>query len=294
MPTLFLIPAARETCRRGGSLEADKPKRTRWLSGATKNCSTRGDLRTATTTPDHFVSIRPTIPVRLHRYRPVTGLRLLRSANRGKRRTMIEAFTLATAHHFGDALASQARLRYKTFVAHRGLPHQHYAGLEYDEFDTPAAVYFVWRDDAGDVRGLARLLPTIRPYMLQAYWPEMVETEPLPASPDIWEVTRVCVDRALRPAQRLRVFPEVFAAVDEFCARQGIAAIVGVTRPHLITHHYRSGYRWLGQPALVEGEIERAFTLPCGQIRSRAACERLAIPASVLRTSVAERWAQAA
>ncbi len=207
---------------------------------------------------------------------------------------MIEAFTLATAHHFGDALASQARLRYRTFVAHRGLPHAHYAGLEYDEFDTPAAVYFVWRDPADAVRGLARLLPTTRPYMLQAYWPELVKDEPLPASPAVWEVTRVCVDRSLPTAQRLRVFPELFAGVDEFCARQGIAAIVGVTRPHLITYHYRSGYRWLGPAAEVEGEMERAFTLPCGAIRSRAACDKLAIPDSVLRTVVAEPWAQAA
>lgn len=207
---------------------------------------------------------------------------------------MIEAFTLATAHHYGDALASQARLRYKTFVAHRGLPHQHYAGLEYDEFDTPAAVYFVWRDSSKMVRGLARLLPTTRPYMLQAYWPELVEDEPLPASPEIWEVTRVCVDRSLLPAQRLRVFPEIFAGIDEFCASQDIAAIVGVTRPHLITHHWRSGYRWLGRPAEVEGEMERAFALRSGEIRSQTACEKLAIPASVLNARVDEPWAQAA
>ncbi len=207
---------------------------------------------------------------------------------------MIEAFTLATAHHFGDALASQARLRFKVFVAHRGLPHHHYAGLEYDEFDTPAAVYFVWRDAAQVVRGMARLLPTTRPYMMQAYWPDLVEDGPLPASPAIWEVTRVCVDRALPITLRQRVFPEIFAGVDEFCARQGIAAIVGVTRPHLITHYYSSGYRWLGRAAKVEGEMERAFTLPCGAIRAHAACDKLAIPASVLHTTVAEPWAQAA
>jgi N-acyl-L-homoserine lactone synthetase len=207
---------------------------------------------------------------------------------------MIEAFTLATAHHFGDALASQARLRYQTFVAHRKLPHHHYAGLEYDEFDTPAAAYLVWRDEAQVVRGLVRLLPTERPYMLQTYWPTLIEDGPLPASPTVWEATRVCVDRSLAPSQRIRVFPELFAGVDEFCAALDIESIIGVTRPHLVTHHYRTDYQWLGQPAEVEGEIERAFLLKRGKIRSRIACEKLAIPASVLRMSLTEPFARAA
>ena len=59
---------------------------------------------------------------------------------------MIEAFSLKTAHYFGDVLASQAQLRYRVFVQHRGLHHTHYDCMEYDEFDTPAAVYLVWRD----------------------------------------------------------------------------------------------------------------------------------------------------
>ena len=69
-------------------------------------------------------------------------------------RKMIEAFSLATAHLFQDALASQARLRFRVFVEQRGLPHSHYDGLEYDEFDTPSAVYLVWRDQGQVVRGL--------------------------------------------------------------------------------------------------------------------------------------------
>lgn len=206
---------------------------------------------------------------------------------------MIEAFTLATAHHFGDALASQARLRYKIFVAHRKLPHHHYGGLEYDEFDTPAATYLVWRDEAQVVRGLVRLLPTERPYMLQAYWPTLIDSGALPASGDIWEATRVCVDRSVPTQQRFRIFPELFAGVEEFCAAHDIKAIIGVTRPHLVTHHYQS-YRWLGQPAEVEGEIERAFMLNRGEIRSRSACEKFSIPASVLRMMSSEPLARAA
>ncbi|MGD0632830.1 MAG: acyl-homoserine-lactone synthase [Beijerinckiaceae bacterium] len=206
---------------------------------------------------------------------------------------MIEAFTLATAHHFGDALASQARLRYKTFVAHRGLPHNHYAGLEYDEFDTPAAVYFVWRDKTFTVRGLARLLPTSRPYMMQSYWPELVDGTP-PSAPDMWEVTRVCIDRSFPAAQRLRIFPEIFAGIDEYCGMEGIKSLIGVATPPLVKHHSRSSFQWLGQPAEVEGKIERAFLLPQGLIRMHETCEKLSIPESVLRIAPSESFAIAA
>src|SRR4051794_17428844 len=106
---------------------------------------------------------------------------------------MIEAFSLKTAHLFQDAMASQARLRYRVFVERRRLPHTYHEDLEFDEFDTPAAVYFVWRDRDRVVRGMIRLLRTDRAYMLKSYWPHLAR-EALPESRDVWEMTRVCVD----------------------------------------------------------------------------------------------------
>ena len=41
-----------------------------------------------------------------------------------------------------------------------------FQGMEYDQYDTPAATYFVWQDGEGVVRGVARVIPTDRPYML--------------------------------------------------------------------------------------------------------------------------------
>src|ERR1700721_2085751 len=98
---------------------------------------------------------------------------------------MIEAFNLATAHLFQDALASQARVRFKVFLQQRGLPHSHYSGLEYDEFDTPSAVYLVWRDQDLVVRGLVRLLRTDRPYMLKSFWPWLGASGQPPQGTDV-------------------------------------------------------------------------------------------------------------
>lgn len=180
---------------------------------------------------------------------------------------MIEAFSLKTAHWFGDALASQARLRYRIFVKYRALPHNHCDGMEYDEFDTPATVYLVWRDQNLIVRGLVRVAPTSLPYMLESYWPFLCKTRQLPKCEDVWEITRVCVDKECEPRIRLRIMPELLCALQEFCFGNGISAIVGVTRPHLVTYFRREGMEWLGDAAEIEGQQEAAFWVPTEYLR---------------------------
>jgi acyl homoserine lactone synthase len=202
---------------------------------------------------------------------------------------MIEGFSLSTAHCFGDALASQARLRHRVFVERRHLDHETYDGMEYDAFDTPAAYYLVWRDDSYCVRGLIRLLPTTRPYMLQTCWPELVAEGPTPAAPDLWEITRVCVDKQLAPELRCRILPELLCGVAECFERFGVNAMIGVTRPHLIEHFIRRGVRWLGPAALVEGEMERAFMVPREHIRPAAHLRRYGISTPVLRLETPEQ-----
>ncbi|MGY3487889.1 N-acyl-L-homoserine lactone synthetase [Bradyrhizobium sp. USDA 4011] len=196
---------------------------------------------------------------------------------------MIEAFSLATAHLYQDALASQARLRYDVFVKQRGLDHSSFDELEFDEFDTPSALYLVWRDGERRVRGMARLLVTNRPYMLARYWPFLVKSGALPNSSEIWEVTRVCVDRTLAPEVRRTVFPELLSAIAEFFQANGFAGMVGVTRQHLLSHFIREGIEWLGDEALIEGEVERAFFVPTAHIRPVYFCRKYAIPGSVLK-----------
>ncbi|TKV80103.1 GNAT family N-acetyltransferase [Bradyrhizobium elkanii] len=196
---------------------------------------------------------------------------------------MIEAFSLATAHLYQDALASQARLRNDVFVKQRGLDHSSFDELEFDEFDTPSALYLVWRDEERRVRGMARLLRTDRPYMLARYWPFLVNERALPNSCDIWEVTRVCVDRTLTPPVRRTVFPELLSAIAEFFQANGFAGMVGVTRQHLLAHFIREGIDWLGDEALIEGEVERAFFVPTAHIRPVYFCRKYGIPSSVLK-----------
>jgi acyl homoserine lactone synthase len=195
---------------------------------------------------------------------------------------MIEAFSLKTAHHFGDALASQARLRYRVFVQQRALPHPSYDGMEYDEFDTPAAVYLVWRDPNLVVRGLMRLVPTTVPYMLESYWPHLCQKRALPKSDKVLEVSRVCVDRTYDANVRLVIMPELLCAIQEFSLHNGIEAAVGVTRKHLIDHFLRTGIEWMGEESEIEGEREAAFWAPTPYMRPVWHCAKYKIPNRVL------------
>jgi acyl homoserine lactone synthase len=198
---------------------------------------------------------------------------------------MIEAFSLATAHHFQDALASQARLRYDVFVRRRKLDHTSWGGLEFDEFDTPAATYLVWRDEQRAVRGLARLLRTTIPYMLRSYWPYLVDGGELPSAPGVFEVTRVCVDKTVEPKIRRTIFPELLCAIEEFLRLNDGSGMIGVTREHLLSHFVRSGIRWLGPAHPIEGEMERAFFVPTACIRPTWHCQRFGIGDHVLSSS---------
>jgi len=207
---------------------------------------------------------------------------------------MIEAFSLATAHLFQDALASQARLRFRVFVQLRGLSHAHFEDLEYDEFDTPSAVYLVWRDGERVVRGLIRLLRTDRPYMLETYWPHLVATGELPHRGNVWEVTRVCVDKNVRPSIRRMILPELLTAAQEFLVARNAVGMIGVTREHLLSHFIRNGIVWLGEATSVEGERERAFFVPTANIRPAHHCEKYGISHSVLRNAAVETLRNAA
>jgi N-acyl-L-homoserine lactone synthetase len=128
----------------------------------------------------------------------------------------IDCVTIATAHRFGDAIASQHRLRHRVFIERQGWNVMSWEGMEFDQFDTLATTYFLWSDDHGAVRGTARIYPTMLPYMLQSIWPDMVTEEPLPRDPHVWEGSRIAIDASLDRATQKRVLGELFCAYLEF------------------------------------------------------------------------------
>ena len=141
---------------------------------------------------------------------------------------MIYCVNYRTWSHFGAALASQFRLRYQMLVDAQYWDVGRFQGMEYDQYDTPAATYLVWQDEHGVVRGSVRTVPTDRPYMLKDLWPDIVEKIPLPQSLSVWEATRFCVDRDLPKEVRQRVKHELVCAFLEFGLKNDIRQMIGV------------------------------------------------------------------
>jgi acyl homoserine lactone synthase len=147
---------------------------------------------------------------------------------------MIDAFSFETAHLLGNILPEILRLRHKIFVESQNYQVPQFNGMEYDQFDTPAAMYFVWRDFSGKARAVARLIPTTQAFMIGELWPGLVAGSELPRRSDVWEVTRLGLDPDLTADQRRQAVGELVCALGEFALRQGISSYLFVTHPRIM------------------------------------------------------------
>jgi N-acyl-L-homoserine lactone synthetase len=143
--------------------------------------------------------------------------------------------TWENAHLHGEAWISHHRLRYRIFVERQGWAVPTYNGLEYDEFDTPAARYILWLDSDNQARAATRLLQTTRPFMIKKLWPHLVH-KPLPEGPSIWEATRFCCDRTLEPRLRRKAIAELICGCQEFGVANGVQKYLGVMPPWIFKH----------------------------------------------------------
>jgi acyl homoserine lactone synthase len=135
---------------------------------------------------------------------------------------MVDVVTWENAHLYGTALISHHRLRYRLFVERQGWDLPSYRGMEYDQFDTPAAIYLLSRGASGQVRGVTRLIPTTYPYMIKELWPGLVGDHDLPSTPEVWEGSRFGVEPELDAATRNHVVAELVLACQEFGLLHGV------------------------------------------------------------------------
>jgi N-acyl-L-homoserine lactone synthetase len=167
---------------------------------------------------------------------------------------MIDVFNMETAHHLGDSLHTMFQVRYRVFIERRHYEVPHLREMEWDEFDTPAAVYFLGRDRGSGPCAVGRMIPTTFPYMISSLWPELAGDGRLPSRPDVWEISRVGVERRLRPAARRRYLGGLICAFAEFGLRNNVTSFLVVSHESLI-HHNLIDIGWrvdvLGAPRLV-------------------------------------------
>ena len=69
--------------------------------------------------------------------------------------------------------------------------------MEWDQYDTPAAIYLVYLSPEGEAWGCSRLTPVERGSMLKDLWPELVDKPDNVFVPGVWEGTRFCIEKTL-------------------------------------------------------------------------------------------------
>lgn len=135
--------------------------------------------------------------------------------------------------------------------------------LEIDAFDNDYAEYLVVCDARTQEHlGSMRLLPTDRSHILGNLFPSLCE-EGVPSGPEIREITRLCLSRRLKSAERRIVFHRLVTALVEYALLTGISAYTAVTSMHWLTQTLALGWRCrpLGMPQIVGGELVCAMMI---------------------------------
>nr|CCA87921.1 acyl-homoserine-lactone synthase (Autoinducer synthesis protein solI) [Ralstonia syzygii R24] len=80
--------------------------------------------------------------------------------------------------------------RYKVFVERLKWHLPCEEGRECDQFDRTDTMHLIALGDREEIVGCARLLPTTRPYLLESVFPALLNGQPPPSSPQVWELSR--------------------------------------------------------------------------------------------------------
>ena len=133
---------------------------------------------------------------------------------------------------------------------------------EVDQFDDTHATYLVLADGQGTHLGSARLLPTIRPHILDSFFGELCDGAP-PRGPAIREITRFCLDRRLTARQRRSVRNALVAALAEHALENDISLYTAIAEIGWLQQILSFGWRCqpLGLPRQINGSMLGALRI---------------------------------
>jgi acyl homoserine lactone synthase len=199
---------------------------------------------------------------------------------------MITCVHSENLNEFGALWHRQFLLRHEGFIERQDYNVKTFRGMEYDQYDTPAASYLVYHTDEGEVLGVNRLTPVTQGCMLQDLWPDLVEDQTLFESPVVWEGTRYCITKDASPELRQRIIHEMAIAYLEFGLSRGLTWIIGM----MPTYIYRSVFerpgiamRYLGDIAVVGRHKVRAVAIPVEAQQLANVRQKTGITENVLR-----------
>lgn len=133
---------------------------------------------------------------------------------------------------------------------------------ELDQFDDEHARYLVLADRDLRHLGSARLLPTIRPHILDTLFPALC-AGPVPRGPGVFEITRFCLDRSLNAVERRGVRNRLVTALVTHALATGIETYTGVAEFGWMRQILAFGWEAaaLGQPLPEDGRALGALRI---------------------------------
>lgn len=133
---------------------------------------------------------------------------------------------------------------------------------EIDQFDDVHATYVVLAETDGRHLGSARLLPTCRPHILDSLYADLCQEAP-PKAPDIFEITRFCLDRGLTARERRAVRDTLVTGLVEHALATGITAYTAIAEMGWFQQILAFGWRCLplGLPRIIDGTMLAALRI---------------------------------
>jgi acyl homoserine lactone synthase len=145
---------------------------------------------------------------------------------------MIVVLEQQNAHKYPRLIDEMFRLRARVFRDRLNWNVEVTDGKERDRYDDEQPVYIIHSDDeAREVIGSLRLLPTTGPTLLADIFSDTLPDAVNLSAPAIWECTRFCLDDKLldrgREDEILFASAALLEAVGDVALRAGVEAIIG-------------------------------------------------------------------
>lgn len=133
---------------------------------------------------------------------------------------------------------------------------------EVDQFDDVHATYLVLTEPDGTHLASARLLPTMRPHILDSFYGDLCEDAP-PRDADTFEITRFCLDRRLSARERREMRDTLVSALVDHALAVGITAYSAVAAMGWFQQILAFGWRCtpLGLPRIIDGTMLAALRI---------------------------------
>jgi acyl homoserine lactone synthase len=159
---------------------------------------------------------------------------------------MIVVIEQHNAHRYSNLMDEMFRLRARIFHDRLRWDVQVVDGKERDKYDDEGPVYLIYTDDeAREVKGSLRLLPTTGPTLLADFFSDTLPDAVHLSAPTIWECTRFCLDDKIldrgRQDEQLFASAVLIAALGEVAINAGIESIIGNFESPMLRLYRRIG-----------------------------------------------------